>query len=302
MAEFLDVRKDPLEADRPPRLVLDDFTVVIPSVGRPLLRRCLQSIARGSVWPDSIIIIDQGDNPEVADWLREPGATGLKIRHLRSAERNPASARNTGIEAANTTFVAALDDDCVAESDWLEKMAGVLRENPALIVTGRLESAGEGIPPTLVTSKNPRLYSRPSIAFSSPLASANMGFALSTARRIGPFDTALLAAEENDWAYRALCSGIPILYDPELVVYHVPWRDKKQMAATYRLYARTQGEFFGKHLRRGDGSMILRFGLSWIRGGRSLLGGFFQGDQDRISRGLAKLTRLLPGLVAGWRR
>jgi GT2 family glycosyltransferase len=261
----------------------------------------LQSIACGAVWPASIIVVDQGNNPDVAEWVQDLAAKGLKTLQLQSAKRSPASARNRGIEQVRTRFVAAIDDDCFAESDWLEKMEIRLRRNPASIITGRLGSAGGGIPPTVVTSKYPRLYIRPSVRWSSPLASANMGFALTTARQIGPFDTDLLAAEENDWAYRALRAGISILYAPEVVAYHVPWRDKSQLVATYRFYAWTQGAFFGKHLRRGDWSMLLRVGISLIRGGRSLLSGILYNDYVRRTSGFAKLTLLLPGLVAGWR-
>ena len=301
MDEDKNNQSDHPEADRTSRRVLDDLTVIIPSLGRSLLQRCLQSIACGAAWPASIIVVDQGNNPEVADWLHDLAATGLKTLHLRSSERSPASARNRGLEQVRTRFVAAIDDDCFAESDWLEKMEIRLHQNPASIITGRLESAGEGIPPTVVTFKFPRLYSLPSVRSASPLASANMAFALSTARQIGPFDADLLAAEENDWAYRALHAGIPILYAPEVVTYHVPWRDKGQLTATYQAYAWTQGAFFGKHLRRGDWSMLLRVGISLIRGGRSLMSGILHNDYDRRTRGFAKLTLLLPGLVAGWR-
>jgi GT2 family glycosyltransferase len=301
MNENENPRRGHSEAPMPPRRAFQDLTVVIPSLGRPLLRGCLRSIARGTVWPASIIVVDQGDNPEAAVWLNDLAVTGLKTSHLPSAGRSPASARNRGMEQARTTFLAFIDDDCLAESDWLEKMEIRLLQNPGSIVTGRLESSSKGIPPTLITSKTPRLHTRPSIGRMSPLASANMAFALLTARRIGPFDEKLLAAEENDWAYRALRVGIPILYAPEIVAYHIPWRDNSRLAATYRLYARTQGAFFGKHLRRGDWSMLLAAGISLIRGGRGLLAGILHNDHDRRAKGLAKLILLLPGLAAGWR-
>ena len=63
------------KTDRLLRRVLDDLTVIIPTVGRPILQRCLQSIADGTVLPARIIAIDQGDNLEVADWLHSIEAT-----------------------------------------------------------------------------------------------------------------------------------------------------------------------------------------------------------------------------------
>lgn len=283
------------------RRVLHDLTVIIPTVGRPILRRCLQSIAEGTVLPARIIAVDQGENLEAADWLRNIEATGVEIFHLRSSERSPASARNRGIEQVQTPFVAAIDDDCVAERDWLEKMEMRLHQNPTVIVTGRVEPAGNGIPPTIVTSTVPCLYSRPSIRIHSPLASANMGFALHIAQCIGPFDGDVSPAEDNDWAYRALRAGIPILYAPDIIVYHIHWRDDAQLAAVYRAYAWSQGAFFGKHLRQGDWAMLLRTTIALERGVRSLINGVLHKDYPRRANGYARLTRLLPGLVAGLR-
>ncbi len=290
---------EPTESSPGLRRVLNDLTVIVPTVGRPILQRCLESIADGTVLPACLIVVDQGENLEVADWIRNINTRGLKALHVFSIEKSPASARNCGIEQVQTSFVAAIDDDCIAEKDWLEKMEIRLHQNPATIITGQLKPVGDGIPPTIVTSDVSCYYSRPSVRIHSPLASANMGFALDTARHIGPFDGNLFAAEENDWAYRALCIGIPILYAPEIVVHHFHWRDKSQMAAVYRVYAWTQGAFYGKHLRRGDWSMLLRISLSLFRGIRNLIKGILHNDNSRCADGYARLTLLLPGLVAG---
>ena len=126
-----------------------------------------------------------------------------------------------------------------------------------------------------------------------------MGFAVRTARHIGPFDEDLFTAEENDWAYRALRAGVPILYAPELVVYHLHWRDRFQLAATYRTYAWSQGAFYGKHLRRGDWSMLVRTAISLFRGLRSLIIGLLDSNYKQRVDGYASMTRLLPGLIAG---
>jgi hypothetical protein len=128
-----------------------------------------------------------------------------------------------------------------------------------------------------------------------------MGFALRIAQYIGPFDRDLFTAEDNDWAYRALRAGIPILYAPEIVVYHIHWRDKAQLAAVYRAYAWSQWAFYGKHLRQGDWSMLLRTTISLFRGVKSLINGVLHNDYGQRADGYARLTLLLPGLVAGLR-
>jgi GT2 family glycosyltransferase len=296
-----DSQKSDLDLDRKARRVLSDLTVIIPSVGRPLLLRCLQAISSGNRLPGQIIVIDQGDNPEVADWIRNIKDMGIDIFHLLSKERSPASARNRGIEQVQTPFVAAIDDDCLPDWDWLEKMEMQLRENPEVIVTGHVAPAGDGSPPTIATSEVKSLIHRPSLRYHSPLTSGNMGFALNTAQRIGPFDENLFTAEDNDWAYRALRAGIPILYAPGIIVHHYHWRDQDQMAKTHREYALGQGAFYGKHLRRGDLSMLVRIAISLFRNFRLFIRGILESDVDKRMNASVGISRLLKGLVTGFR-
>ena len=46
--------------------VAADVTVVIPTVGRPLLRQCLGSIAAADPRPAEVIVVDQSRGGEVA--------------------------------------------------------------------------------------------------------------------------------------------------------------------------------------------------------------------------------------------
>lgn len=291
--------------DRPAqgaRRIAEDITVIIPTIGRKTLMGCLQSIVQGTTLPACIITVDQGNNPAVADWMRQLRDLGLNALHIHSMDRSPASARNAGIAKVSTRFVAAIDDDCEVEIKWLHAMQALLRQNPSAIVTGRLEAAGDGVPPTVVTSRVPRTYLRPSVRILSPLASANMGFAVSTANGIGAFDETLFSAEENDWAYRALKKGIPIVYAPELTVYHRHWRNASELGSTYQDYARCQGAFYGKHLRQGDWSMLLRVLISLFRGVRMAAIGIAKNNRTLCANGWTRIAYLMPGLLAGLRR
>ncbi|MGD8457113.1 MAG: glycosyltransferase [Anaerolineales bacterium] len=285
------------QADR----VVDDLTVIVPTVGRPLLEKCLQGISKGSKIPAKIIVIDQGENPEVVDWIGDLNAPGMEAIHLPSNERSPASARNAGIEQVKTSFVVAIDDDCIPEWNWLEKMESQLRKNSNSIITGLVNPAGEGIPPSITTSKIRKLTIRPNIRFHSPMTSGNMGFTLSTAKKIGPFDETLYTAEDNDWAYRALRSGIPILYDPEIIVYHYHWRDNRDMTANVLEYASGQGAFFGKHLRHGDLSMLARIAIHIFRNIRSFFRNLIDKDQFKRDVSIPRLVWFFEGIMLGFR-
>ena len=60
------------------------------------------------------------------------------------------------------------------------------------------------------------------------------------------------AAEDNEFCYRWLRSGGSLRYEPSLVVWHHDWRSPRELERLYVRYARGQGFFYAKHLRRGD--------------------------------------------------
>lgn len=281
--------------------VYADFTVIVPTIGRPILQECLQCILDGSTLPGYIVVVDQGANTAVVDWVKQAEGIGPALVYVKSSGRSPSSARNEGMVYVQSPFVAAIDDDCLAASDWLEKMALYLRRQPNVIVTGRVEPAGDGLPPTVVTDDAPQLIQRPSLRNTSPLSTGNMGIATALARQIGAFDENLFTAEDIDWAYRALSNGIPIFYAPDVIVQHYHWRDEGQTAVNYQAYAAGLGAFYGKHLRRGDWSMLLRILLAIFRGVKSLALGLINDDNDQYMIGMARMTKLLPGLAYGIR-
>jgi glycosyltransferase involved in cell wall biosynthesis len=81
-----------------------------------LLRACVGSLLAGARTPDEIlVVVDQ--NPEleasVASWLPS------WARLLRSRSPGISASRNAGLLGARSDIVAFLDDDAVAEPDWL---------------------------------------------------------------------------------------------------------------------------------------------------------------------------------------
>jgi GT2 family glycosyltransferase len=281
---------------------LDDLTLVIPTLGRPILEESLQAITMGDAWPARIVLVDQGSSADVPDWVRRLQAAGLDVLHLRSTERGRARGVNRGIEQVRTRFFAVTDDDCLAEPDWLSAMAGRLRATPGAIITGRVEAEGESEVVALMTSRTPVTYTRPRLKHDS-MSGGNMGAAREVVERVGLLDEdpALAAAEDCEYSYRAVRAGIPITYAPEVVVRHVGWRDPAQRAAQYEVYGRSLAGFLGKYLRRGDAFIGLRLVIHMLRALRRWLRGLLTGDQEARLNGWGYLKGLWPGLRAGWR-
>lgn len=280
-----------------------DVTVAIPTLGRPLLRDCLTSIAEADVWPALLLVVDQGRSQAVGEWLADLRDAGMDAVHLPSDETGIASATNHALEQVRTRFVAVTHDDCRVHRTWVAAIAERLPGLGDAILTGRVEPHGGGVVPTVVTATEPTVHRAPRVD-GDDLFPPNMAFPVSLLERIGPLDehpSLRSAGEDNDWAYRALRAGVPIVYDPAVVVAHVAWQPESALPAIYRRYARGQGAFYGKHLRHGDLFIARRVARDLARAPWLLARGLVSRNTNLLAMASGELRGLLPGILAGLR-
>jgi GT2 family glycosyltransferase len=281
--------------------VLEDISVVIPTLGRSILEQSLYWILQGNNWPACLIVVEQNSNPEVAAWLKRLQEIGIRVKHILSNQRGRSAGINRGLEQADTRFVAITDDDCFVAQDWLSTMAGKLRLNPEAVVTGRVEAAGEDMV-VVVTSIIPSVQQRPRLKYDS-MSGGNMGTSLAVFKKVGLFeeDPVMATAEDAEWSYRALRKGVSLRYEPDVVVAHFGWRDVGKRVEQYRHYALSHGGFYGKYLRRGDLFILARAVGHFIRALRRWIHGRLKGDGELALLGRAYCLNLLPGIRAGVR-
>ncbi|MDT5152609.1 MAG: mycofactocin glycosyltransferase, partial [Mycobacterium sp.] len=110
-----------------------DVTVVIPVLDNAVgLNRLMQALHGMRV-----VVVDDGSSQpvEVSDF------TGLRcdVRVLRhDTSKGPAAARNTGLAACETDFVAFLDSDVVPRRGWLEALLGHFCDPAVALVAPRI--------------------------------------------------------------------------------------------------------------------------------------------------------------------
>jgi GT2 family glycosyltransferase len=282
-------------------LTAADISVVIPTLGRPLLRGCLEALATADVSPAEVVVVDQGRVAVLQHMAAEFRDSGLEVRYVPSTRTGRSAGLNDGIRQVRTDFLAITDDDCIPARDWVATAASLLRREPGTILTGRVEAGDEGVQLSVSTEREVMVQRHPRLSFDR-LSGGNMAIAADIARRIGPFEEheCMRTAEDAEYAYRALRAGVPIRYDPELVVTHLGWRGEAERVAQYRSYARSHGGFYGSYLRRGDAFIAVRAACHWLRSTRRWVTGAVRRDADRASFGRAYALGLLPGIVAGW--
>ena len=110
-----------------------DVTVVIPVRDNISGLRRLVAALRGM----RIVVVDDGSASPVqqADFAQMYSDVQI-LRHDRS--KGPAAARNTGLAACHTDFVAFLDSDVVPRRGWLEALLGHFCDPAVALVAPRI--------------------------------------------------------------------------------------------------------------------------------------------------------------------
>lgn len=284
------------------RLIDREITVVIPTIGRPILEQCLAAITAGNSLPGRIIVVDQSSSTAIGDMLRPAAALAIETTHVCSAEHGRSAALNRGLEMVTSRFAVVTDDDCLADKAWVARFGSYLREHPERVFTGCITTKGEEPVLATVLGTESSIASRPSVTFDR-FSGGNFGIALDVVRRVGLFDEdpCVRFSEDGEWAYRALRQNVEIAYVPDVIICHYGWRDQDQRLHQYRGYARCHAAFFGKYLRRGDGLIALRAAIHLARAVRRWFLGIIRRDSDLSANGRCYTLGFFPGLITGLR-
>lgn len=109
--------------------VLFDVSAIIPSVGRPELARAIESVRaqNGDFSVEVIVVFDRADDGEV-----DPDVIGLADQvFFTGGGKRGSFARNQGVRAARSTYVAFLDDDDMWLPDKLQSQISLLQSSEA---------------------------------------------------------------------------------------------------------------------------------------------------------------------------
>lgn len=121
-------------ADIPGSAYDSRYAIVIPTIGRPSLQRCVDALATASgPLPELVVVVDdRPDTPEPLPLAVPHALAGRTTIAMTSGGRGPAAARNTGWRAVPATvpWVVFLDDDVEVEHFWRARLDHDLRVAP----------------------------------------------------------------------------------------------------------------------------------------------------------------------------
>ncbi|MEP6986064.1 MAG: glycosyltransferase, partial [Chloroflexota bacterium] len=182
------------------------------------------------------------------------------LRYLYETRLGLATARNTGWQAAQGTYIAFLDDDAKAESNWLETAQALIENNPT-----NLRCVGGPIHPFYTSPKPDWWLDKYEIRTRGDVqrhlrqgeffSGSNMIWLREVLEKYGGFEARAgmkgnqLGMGEETGLFRKIweAEGSPVfLYSPDLRVYH--WVPPEKMTMGYILKRATaNGQFEARY-------------------------------------------------------
>jgi glycosyltransferase involved in cell wall biosynthesis len=201
------------------------FSVIVPTKGRAAqLERCLDALSVLDFPPEQfeVIVVNDGGGAEI-DRVTGAWRGPASLRGLSTEAEGPATARNSGLEAARGKFIAFTDDDCEPESSWLRVMEEALESNPGCAVGGRMVNGALGRCAAGSQTVLEAVYAHFNRDPAGPrfFATSNLAFPADELRTVGGFDEDLRHAEDRELCDRWLWSGRHLVSEPGAIVRHM---------------------------------------------------------------------------------
>lgn len=99
------------------------------------LKDALSSLTRQTRPPDEVVVVDNGSKDHTKDVVLS-FSDRLNIKYVSEPVRGIPHARNTAIKNATGDIIASIDDDCVADDDWLKNVEIPFIKDPSIGVVG----------------------------------------------------------------------------------------------------------------------------------------------------------------------
>jgi len=193
------------------------ISVVIPLYNKgPYVRAALESIKAQTMQPAEIVVVDDGSADEGPEIVRSWGS-GVRLLNTGTARSGPSRARNVGIEAATSEYVAFLDADDLWHIRYLELAMDAMKRFPGAngVFTDRRKFI-KSLPSTAVAL--PDVIPMKELDFgdfldkwvstkSCPVKTSSCIFRKSTLIEVGMFDEHYRRGEDKDAFFRLLRSG-----------------------------------------------------------------------------------------------
>lgn len=112
------------------------ISVVIPTFNRAMiLKEALESLVAQTRKPDEVVVVDNNSSDNTKEVV-ENFNHGFNVIYVLEPRQGTSTARNTGIKKASGDIVVFIDDDCVADREWLHHLELPFLRDPSIGLVG----------------------------------------------------------------------------------------------------------------------------------------------------------------------
>ena len=201
------------------------------------LRRALESLCGQTLDADDyeVVVVDNAVEAEVKNLVNEFQGKIKNLCYIPERAVGLSRARNTGLKAARAPYVAFIDDDARADTNWLGATLGAFQKSPApAAVGGRVWLDWNDDKPAWIPDNMLSLYTHVDLGdeghglhSNEYLVGANLAFEKAALDSVGGFDqnlgrqgAVLLSGEEAQVLQKLKWVGRVVYYEPSAIVWH----------------------------------------------------------------------------------
>lgn len=227
--------------------------VVINYKGIEDTGECLESLAKQTYSNITIVAVENGSHDGSAEKFKSfEKQYGNKLVTLYNDKNlGFTGGANTGIRYAlehNYDYVALLNNDAVADKDWIKNLVAAAQKHKSGLTTGLLlmhdgkfiDSSGDWFSKwglAFPRNRGDKASAAPDGGFVFGASGGATLYNCSMLREIDPFDDDFFAYyEDNDLSFRAQLAGWKVYYEPTAIAYHKLSQTTSRMPSGFAIY------------------------------------------------------------------
>ena len=196
----------------------DISVVVCTHNGSRTICETLDSLQKLEYPNFEVIVVDDGSTDNTAAMVSQH-----TVKLIRTPNRGLSAARNTGMEAANGSIVAYIDDDAYPDPHWLQYLAWTFMTTSYAGVGGpNIPPAGDGkLAECVAHAPGGPVHVLISAEEAEHIPGCNCAFRKDALMAVGGFDPTFRAAGDDvDLCWRLMERGWKIGFNPAAMVWH----------------------------------------------------------------------------------